>query len=476
MAARARVRAPELVGKGGWLNTGGKDLTLADLRGRIAILDFWTFCCVNCLHVLDELRELEERHRDTVVIVGRALAEVRARGGAPGRRGRRRAVRGAPPGARRPGAGHLEAVRRTGLAHARRDRPRGLRRRPARGRGPRARASRRSSRSWRREHAAKGTLRRGDGPYVPPEPVATDLRFPGKALRLPDGGHFLVSDTTRHQLVELAADGESVRAPDRHRRARPGRRRRGHGAVQRAAGPGAAARRRTVRSSRTRSTTRCAAGPRRPAGRRTLAGTGEQWWQGSPTSGPAREVALSSPWDVAWFDGPAVDRDGGRAPAVDVRPGCAGPVGVAAGHDQRGPGRRPAAEAWFAQPSGLPPRRTAGGCGSPTRRRRRVRWIERRTTPTATASSSAPPSAPGSSTSGTATAPPDRRCSSTRWASPRCPTARSPSATPTTTRCAATTRTTGEVTHARDGSARAVGRGASVRRTTSWSWSRPGTG
>jgi thiol-disulfide isomerase/thioredoxin len=34
------------------------------------ILDFWTFCCVNCLHVLDELRELEEKYRDVLVIVG----------------------------------------------------------------------------------------------------------------------------------------------------------------------------------------------------------------------------------------------------------------------------------------------------------------------------------------------------------------------------------------------------------------------
>ncbi len=58
MSKRARVRAPELRGRS-WINTGGKELSLAGLRGRIVVLDFWTFCCVNCLHVLDELRELE---------------------------------------------------------------------------------------------------------------------------------------------------------------------------------------------------------------------------------------------------------------------------------------------------------------------------------------------------------------------------------------------------------------------------------
>ena len=48
-----RVRASELIGRS-WLNTGEKSLDLQALRGKIVILD--TLCCINCLHVLDELR------------------------------------------------------------------------------------------------------------------------------------------------------------------------------------------------------------------------------------------------------------------------------------------------------------------------------------------------------------------------------------------------------------------------------------
>ena len=69
MTTRIKVRAPELHGRG-WLNTGGRSLTASDLRGRIVLLDFWTFACVNCLHVLDELRPLEERFGDVLVTIG----------------------------------------------------------------------------------------------------------------------------------------------------------------------------------------------------------------------------------------------------------------------------------------------------------------------------------------------------------------------------------------------------------------------
>src|SRR5436305_2173164 len=64
-----RVRAPELQVRA-WLNTGGKPITLAALLCRIVLLDFWTFCCVNCLHVIDELRDLEKAYADVLVTIG----------------------------------------------------------------------------------------------------------------------------------------------------------------------------------------------------------------------------------------------------------------------------------------------------------------------------------------------------------------------------------------------------------------------
>jgi thiol-disulfide isomerase/thioredoxin len=65
---RVRVRAPELDGAGGWV--GVDDLTLADLRGKVVVLDFWTLACVNCQRVLEELRGLERRFADVLVVVG----------------------------------------------------------------------------------------------------------------------------------------------------------------------------------------------------------------------------------------------------------------------------------------------------------------------------------------------------------------------------------------------------------------------
>lgn len=65
---RTRVRAPELHGAGGWIGVEG--LSLADLRGKVVLLDFWTSCCANCVRVAEELRGLERRFAQELVLVG----------------------------------------------------------------------------------------------------------------------------------------------------------------------------------------------------------------------------------------------------------------------------------------------------------------------------------------------------------------------------------------------------------------------
>ncbi|AZM79760.1 redoxin domain-containing protein [Streptomyces sp. KPB2] len=348
MVKRARVRAPELVGRGGWINTGDRELSLAALRGRIVVLDFWTFCCVNCLHALDELRELEETHRDSVVIVGvhspkfahetehRAVLDAVERYGVehpvlddPERATwRQYAVRAWPTLAVIDPEGYVVA-QYTGEGHA-----------PA---------IQRLVEELETQHAAKGTLRRGDAPYVALEPEPTTLRFPGKAVPLPSGT-FLVSDTTRHQLVELAEDGESP-----VRRIGSGRRGFTDGPAERAEfsepqglallGDGSV----VVADTANHALRRYEPVTGEVT---TLAGTGRQRRPGEPARGAARAVSLSSPWDVALWNGRVWIAMAGvhQLWAYDPRDGS---VTVTAGTGNEGLVDGPGPEAWFAQPSGL---------------------------------------------------------------------------------------------------------------------------
>ncbi|MFL5242387.1 MAG: thioredoxin-like domain-containing protein [Gemmataceae bacterium] len=63
------VAAPELEGGVGWLNTAGP-IHLKDLRGKIVILDFWTLCCINCIHTLPDLAKLEKKYANQIVVIG----------------------------------------------------------------------------------------------------------------------------------------------------------------------------------------------------------------------------------------------------------------------------------------------------------------------------------------------------------------------------------------------------------------------
>lgn len=52
-----------------WINTAAP-IRLADLRGKIVLLDFWTYCCINCHHILPDLAYLEEKYKDEIVVIG----------------------------------------------------------------------------------------------------------------------------------------------------------------------------------------------------------------------------------------------------------------------------------------------------------------------------------------------------------------------------------------------------------------------
>jgi thiol-disulfide isomerase/thioredoxin/DNA-binding beta-propeller fold protein YncE len=66
----ASVHAPELLRPGiTWFNTP-YGISLQSQRGKIVILDFWTFCCINCLQILPSLHRIEEAFPDQVTVIG----------------------------------------------------------------------------------------------------------------------------------------------------------------------------------------------------------------------------------------------------------------------------------------------------------------------------------------------------------------------------------------------------------------------
>ncbi|HJT66829.1 MAG TPA: thioredoxin-like domain-containing protein [Pyrinomonadaceae bacterium] len=66
---RARVRAPEIQGGRGWLNTD-KPLSIAALKGKVVLLDFWTYGCINCIHIIPDLKKLEAKYANQLVVIG----------------------------------------------------------------------------------------------------------------------------------------------------------------------------------------------------------------------------------------------------------------------------------------------------------------------------------------------------------------------------------------------------------------------
>src|SRR5699024_1831547 len=363
-----RAHGSALRGRG-WLNTGGAELDLESLRGKIVLLDFWTFCCVNCLHVLDQLRPLEQKGADELVVIGvhspkfefekdpdalaanieryevthpviddpdlQTWSEYGARAWPTlmvlDTHGR---IAGNLSGEGH--AGHLDQLVAQLVA----------------------------------EGEADGSLRRGPAPTVLAERTPQTLRYPSKLALMPDG-RLAVSDAGQHRLVIFQNDGATVDAVI-------GTGTRGHAdgdeeTAQFAEPNGVlalppevadevgydllvadtahhrlrGAKVGTDRLLRSRTATEIT----------TVAGSGAQWMQGDELprgEGDARSFALSTPWDLTWSH--ALDR------VVIAMAGIhqlwtfdplTGAIMVLAGTTQEGLVDGPAVTSWWAQPSGL---------------------------------------------------------------------------------------------------------------------------
>ena len=342
----SRLRAPELTGRG-WLNTGGQDLSLEELRGRIVVLDFWTFCCVNCLHVLDELRPLEEKYADSLVLIGvhSPKFEHEADADALAAAVERYAVH--HPVLDDPELATWQAYTARAWPTLVVIDPEGYIVASMSGEGH-AHGLSVLVEELIAEHSAKGTLRQGDSPYAAPPPPETALRFPGKAAVLPDGS-FVVSDTTHHQVVHLEPDLVTERA----RFGGPGVLNEPQGVL---ALPPETAERVGYDVVIADSVNHQVRGLRLADGSLTLlAGTGRQLRERSG-SGPALKQDLSTPWDVAWFIDRVVIAMAGvhQLWALHLAADPAdNTVAVLGGTSSEGIRDGAADEAWFAQPSGL---------------------------------------------------------------------------------------------------------------------------
>jgi thiol-disulfide isomerase/thioredoxin len=373
---QAKVRAPELVGDV-WLNTGGKQIKLAELRGKIVLLDFWTSGCINCLHVLDELRPLEAEFADEVVTIGVHSPKFLHEGEADAIEAAVRRYEVHHPVLNDPDLTTWDQYAVKAWPTLVIVDPEGYVVHVAAGEGH-AEGLRRVIAGLVAEHEAKGTLRRGGGPYVAVEEDESELRFPSKAILAPTG-RILVADTGNHSIAEFASDGETL-----VRRFGNGERGAVDGAFDRASFaepvglavlPEEVAEQVGYHVVVADTANHLLRGiDLRTGAVVTVAGTGGQWRDGDG-SGKALDIDLTSPWDVAWWEpagGVVVAMAGNHT--LSVFDPVGGTVERFAGTTVEGLRDGPVAEAFFAQTSGLAP--AEGRLWLADAETSALRWIE----------------------------------------------------------------------------------------------------
>jgi DNA-binding beta-propeller fold protein YncE len=201
------VNAPPFPAGLDWLNSPGP-LRLEDFAGRLLVLDFWTLCCINCMHVLPVLARLERRFPDELAVVG---------------------VHSAKFPHERESTVIADAIARYGVRH------------PVVNDALQAVWRSYAVRAWptlmfvdpagRVIGRVEGELSEADGAHLieqmleeyrgagllrpaplpePPSPARSPgiLRYPGKVLADPENDRLFIADTGNHRVLVAALDGE----------------------------------------------------------------------------------------------------------------------------------------------------------------------------------------------------------------------------------------------------------------------------
>jgi DNA-binding beta-propeller fold protein YncE len=343
-----KVRAPEFPEGLEWLNVE-RPLWMAGLRGKVVVLDFWTSCCINCHHVLPELRKIEERFPNEVVVIG---------------------VHSGKFSAEKPTYNLRQAVMRHDIRH------------PVVNDGDFLVWRAYAVRAWPTvmvvspdgyvlgkiegefEGEALGEMLAGIiQEYAVVRPLSTEpiplafekhkqvetlLSFPGKLLVDDAGGRLFVSDTEHHRVLAFDLETGKVRA--QYGTGEPGKTDGGRRRGKLRSPQGLSLRRDALYVADTEN--HCVRKIALDTGVvTTVAGTGEQA-RPLPEAGPGPERALNSPWDVEVVGETLYVAMAGSHQlwAVDLPTGQLFPY---AGDGHEGLKDGPRGETHLAQPSGL---------------------------------------------------------------------------------------------------------------------------
>ena len=357
------INAPALIGDT-WFGTGNRNLAIEDLRGRFVLLDFWTLCCVNCHHVLAELRPIEAKYHDVLTVIGihspKFEHEKRPESVAAGieRHDIHHAVLNDPNmstwaayGVRAwPTLVLIDPVGKIVANYS--------------GEGH-AHALDALLEELIAEYEANGSLVRGKDVYVAPEPDGKLFKQPGKVELIPahlrdyfNGADLLISNSGGHSLIAVSSDDtntakltiglgergvldgnfESVKFAEPY------------GAVFLPAELAAKLGFELVIADTANHLIRAVNLAEQKVS--TIAGTGVQWMQNDATHGPALETRISTPWDIALLDDQLLIAMAGEHRIWKLNL-IAGQLSIFAGTTNEGLVDGDLIEAWFAQPSGL---------------------------------------------------------------------------------------------------------------------------